>query len=132
MSGMGSRAGARIPNKLRDFGYRASINAFMLSLKAEVMIEELSAVNLVTRDTYDGSGNITGQKSEEEYQQELRDATGRVFFGLTITVGEKATRIHSALSSPPSECLPQREERAHMLADGFAAIGRSIYLNFSE
>lgn len=102
----------------------------MLSLTATIEIKELPAEQLVSRDIYDEEGNITGQISNEEYDQQMKEAQGRVFFGLLVTVDEKVIQLRSEISSPNPDT--QREERAFMLSQGLARIGDSIYRNFSK
>lgn len=101
----------------------------MLSLKVEIQIQEIDASNLVSWDIYDDHGNITGQITKEEYDRRMKEAEGRIFFGLTASINGQHIRIHSQISSGNPDI--QRNERAFMLSQGLAKIGDSIYRNFS-
>lgn len=105
--------------------YRSSV----LSTKVEIDIQELDAAQLVSREVYDDQGNIVGTLNDEEYDKEVKEAEGRVFFGLTASIDGQHVRIRSGISSPNLDT--QRNERAFILAQGFAQIGDSIYKNFS-
>ncbi len=101
----------------------------MLTLTAKIDIKELPAGDTVSRDIRDEYGKILGQKNEEQFEAEVADMMGRVFFYIHAEIDGKHVEIRSQISSSNPDT--QRDERAHMLSQGLAHLGASIYKNFA-